>query len=91
MGVFGAISSGLSEGGYRTIRSGNSYIQTVTFDESECPVADAIITTSQSIDPDSPHYADQSELYSRKAWVRMPYCADEIDAARIGEPVEISE
>lgn len=91
MGVFGAISSALTDGGYRTIRAGNSYIQTVTFDESDCPVADAILTTSQSIDPESPHYADQSELYSRKEWVRMPYCGDEIEAARIGEPLEISE
>ena len=66
MGVFGAISAGLDEGGYRNIRSGNSYIQTVTWDESECPIADAIITTSQSINPDSPYYSDQSELYSRK-------------------------
>lgn len=91
IGVFGAISASLDEGGYRNIRSGNSYIQTVTFDESDCPVADAIITTSQSIDPDSPHYADQSELYSRKEWVRMPFCEDAVEAARIGEPLTLSE
>ena len=91
MGVFGAISSGLSEGGYRNIRSGNSYIQAVTFDESDCPVADAIITTSQSINPDSPYYSDQSELYARKEWVRMPFCNDQIEAARVGEPLELSE
>ncbi|AQA17744.1 hypothetical protein BST95_05335 [Halioglobus japonicus] len=90
-GVFGAISAGLDEGGYRNIRSGNSYVQTVTFDESDCPVADAIITTSQSINPASPHYADQSELYSRKEWVRMPFCEDDVAAASLGEPQTISE
>ena len=91
MGVFGAISSGLLQGGYRDIRSGNSYVQTVTFDESDCPVADAIITTSQSINPESPHYSDQSELYARKGWVRMPFCADQVEAARIGEPLLLAE
>lgn len=91
MGVFGAISSGLSEGGYRNISSGNSYIQTVTWDESECPIAEAIITTSQSINPESAHYSDQSELYSRKEWVKMPFCDDQVEAARIGDSTELSE
>jgi acyl-homoserine-lactone acylase len=91
MGVFGAISSGLSDGGYRTIGGGNSYIQTVTWDESDCPIADAIITTSQSINPESPYYSDQSELYSRKEWVRMPFCDDAIEANRITEPLQLRE
>ena len=91
MGVFGAISSGLSEGGYRTISGGNSYIQTVTWDESDCPIADAIITTSQSINPESPYYSDQSELYSRKEWVRMPFCDEEIEAVSITEPLQVQE
>lgn len=85
MGVFGAISSGLSEGGYRSIGGGNSYIQTVTWDESECPIAEGIITHSQSVDPASPHYADQSELYSMKGWVSFPFCAEDVQAASIAE------
>ncbi|TDG12044.1 hypothetical protein E2F43_16945 [Seongchinamella unica] len=91
MGVFGAISAGLDQGGYRNIRAGNSYIQTVTWDESECPLAEAIITTSQSINPESPNHGDQSELYSRKAWVDMPYCESDIEAARSGETLELRE
>jgi acyl-homoserine-lactone acylase len=86
-GVFGAISSGLEEGGYRNIRAGNSYVQTVTWDNTDCPVADAIITHSQSIDPQSAHYSDQSILYSNKEWVEMAYCADDIRAAQIGETI----
>ena len=91
MGVFGAISSGLNEGGYRSISGGNSYIQTVTWDESECPVAEAIITTSQSINPESDNHSDQSELYSRKEWVDMPYCDSDVEAMRVGEPLELQE
>ena len=64
---------------------GNSYIQTVTWDESDCPIAEGILTHSQSIDPSSPHYADQSELYSMKGWVSFPFCKEDIKAAAIAE------
>lgn len=87
MGVFGAISAALEPGGYRSIRAGNSYVQTVTWDDSECPLADAIITHSQSINPDSPHFSDQSQLYAAKEWVDMAYCNDDVEAAAIGEPI----
>lgn len=45
-GIFGAISVGLQEGGYKNPGSGNSYIQAVTWDESECPIADTILPHS---------------------------------------------
>ena len=85
IGVYGAIGVSLSDGGYVNPRAGNSYIQAVTWDESECPIADVILVPSQSTDPDSPHFADQTWLYSDKRWVRFPFCADDIDAAQIGE------
>lgn len=85
MGVYGAISVGLSEGGYINPSSGNSYIQVVTWDESDCPVVDAILVPSQSTDPASPHFADQTKLYSNKEWVRFPFCESEIVEQQIGE------
>ncbi len=84
-GIFGAISSGLGEGGYRNPGSGNSYIQAVTWDGSECPIADTMLVHSQSVQPTSEHYADQSRLYAKKEWVRFPFCEEEIQAAQIGE------
>ena len=84
MGVYAAISANLGEGGYTDIRSGNSYIQAVTWDESDCPVADTVLAPSQSSNPDSPHYRDQTALYSRKEWLRFPFCAEQIEAAQIG-------
>ena len=86
-GVYGAISASLGDGGY-TPWSGNTYVQAVTWDD-ECPVADTINAPSQSSDPASPHYADQTALYSRKQWVRFPYCEPEINAAQIGETLVI--
>ena len=88
-GVYGAISPGLRDGGYRP-RSGNSYIQAVTWDD-DCPLAETILLSSQSSDPDSPHFADQTELYGSKEWVSFPYCADAIEAARIGEVLVVEE
>ena len=88
-GVYGAISAGLNDGGY-TPRSGNTYIQAVTWNDT-CPIADVILAPSQSGDPESPHHADQTELYSRKEWVRFPYCEEEIEAAQIGETLTVEE
>lgn len=85
MGVFGVIKVSLEQGGYQNIRGGNSYIQTVTWDESECPVAQGILTHSQSTDPASPHYGDQTPVYSEKGWIDLPFCAEAIEAARIEE------
>ncbi|MGB3471469.1 MAG: penicillin acylase family protein, partial [Erythrobacter sp.] len=69
---------------------GSSYIQIIGFDE-DGPVADAILSYSQSTDPASPHYADQTRLYSEKHWQRLPFSNAEIEAARISEPLQISE
>lgn len=91
MGVYGAISAGLSESGYVNPGSGNSYIQAVTWDDSECPIADVILVPSQSTDPASPHFADQTELYADKQWVRFPYCEADISAAQIGETLVLEE
>lgn len=91
LGIYGAISAGLSAGGYVNPGSGNSYIQIVTWDESECPIVDAILVPSQSTDPASPHFADQTKLYSNKEWVRFPFCESEIVEQQIGETVILEE
>ena len=90
LGVYGAVSSSLGDGGYRA-HGGNSHLQAVTWGDDECPVADTLLVPSQSSDPQSPHYADQTELYSRKEWVRFPFCEAEISAAQVGEAQVIKE
>ncbi len=78
------ISSSLVDGeGYSNIRAGNSYIQSVSWDETDCPNAYAILTYSQSSDPTSPHFADATQLYSESGWIDMPFCEDERDAQEI--------
>jgi acyl-homoserine-lactone acylase len=75
--------------GYADIPTGNSYIQTVTWDETECPDAYAVLTYSQSTDPASDHYADLTQVYSDEGWNDMPYCPTDIEAEKIDE-MEIS-
>ncbi|OYY91983.1 MAG: acyl-homoserine-lactone acylase [Sphingomonas sp. 28-66-16] len=69
---------------------GSSYIQVVTFDDKG-PVADAVLSYSQSTDPASPHFADQTRLYSAKKWVRLPFTPAEIRASADGPAVTIRE
>jgi len=83
--MFSNIQSELVDGeGYSNIVHGNSYIQAVTWDETECPDAYAILTYSQSDDPGSDHYADSTELYSKSGWIDMPFCEADRDEQEIG-------
>jgi len=91
MGVYGAIKVDLKDGGYINPHGGNSYIQVVTWDESECPIADVILVPSQSTDPESPHFADQTKLYSAKEWLRFPFCEGDIAANQIGDTLILEE
>jgi acyl-homoserine-lactone acylase len=68
-GVFNMISAanfvpGL---GWTKISSGVSFIMVVEFTE-DGPRSQGILTYSQSTNPDSDHYADQTWLYSQKGW-----------------------
>ena len=63
----------------------NSYIQVVTFD-AKGPIADAILASSQTDDPDSPYFDDQTWAYSRQQWTRLPFTQEAIKAAAIAPP-----
>ena len=79
-GVYNAITTQtvpVPGAGYTPIFAGSSYIQSVTFTPSG-PEAHAIVTYSQSTDPDSPHFADKTKLYSDYGWVVMPFAEGDI-------------
>ncbi|MEN8719471.1 MAG: penicillin acylase family protein, partial [Oceanococcaceae bacterium] len=77
--------------GYSDVISGASYVQVVSFDEDpNCPDARTIVTYSQSVNPESPHYADQTRLYSEGGWVNDPFCEAEI-ASRLIRSLQLSE
>ncbi|MEG3181340.1 penicillin acylase family protein [Sphingomonas sp. LT1P40] len=89
LGVLNVQMSLPASGGV-TPRHGSSYVQVVGFD-ADGPVADTVLSYSQSPDPASPFYADQTRLYSKKGWARFPFSPAQIAAAAVGKPVKISE
>ena len=82
--MFSVITSILvKDQGYINIGHGNSYVQAVTWDEGDCPIAYGMLTYSQSTDPASDHYADLTELYSNGEWFDMAYCRSDQEAAEL--------
>ena len=86
-GMFSVISARFDgdNGGYTPIVTGNSYIQSVTWNEDGSPSARAILTYSQSPEPDSPYYADQTKIYSQSQWIEMPFTEEQIAAKLLRE------
>jgi len=80
--------SPLSGTGYNGVHWGESYIQTVTFDD-QGPVAQAMLTYGQSTDPTSPYYADQTGVYSRKEWPVLPFSEEKIKADPNYQPMTL--
>lgn len=67
---------------------GTSYVQTVTFDDRG-PVAHGLLTYGQSTDPASPHATDQLKLFSARQWPALPFHADDVAKARVGEVLRL--
>lgn len=84
-GIYNAISSGFrSEEGYTPITGGSSIVAAIQFVDGGVE-ARAVLTYSQSTDPDSPHFADQTRLFSSEGWNPLPFRPDEIRAERISK------
>ena len=68
-GVFNVITSvGFQPGaGWTQVVHGSSWIMTVEFTE-DGPRSEGVLTYSQSTNPESPHRADQTQLYSQERW-----------------------
>ena len=78
-GMFSMIVADLKKDkGYTPIVHGNSYVQVISWDEDGKLDARGILTYSQSEEPDSPHYSDQTELYSQGKWLKFPFTETEI-------------
>ena len=68
------------EKGYTPIIHGNSYIQVVSWNEGGDVDPRAILTYSQSPEPDSQHYKDLTEIYSDGGWITLPFTEADITA-----------
>ncbi|MEU5941654.1 acylase [Micromonospora sp. NPDC047548] len=79
-GAFNVISSTLEPGvGYPKVQHGTSFVMAVEFGANG-PAGRQILAYSQSANPNSPHYADQTRLYSQKGWDTIKYTDTQISA-----------
>jgi acyl-homoserine-lactone acylase len=83
-GAFNAIADTWDPAtGYSDIVHGSSFVMVTEFDGDECPNDRSILTYSESDDPTSKHYADQTKMFSQKQWVDPPFCDKEVDKSAV--------
>jgi acyl-homoserine-lactone acylase len=73
-GIFNAIYAGPNH----APESGSSFIQVVSFNNTPCPEGQTILTYSESSNPTSPHFADQTKLFSHKEFLPDRFCQSQI-------------
>ena len=72
-GCFNIITTERDEQGRYDPFTGASFVMTAAFDERGRVRGEAILSYSQSANPRSPHYADQTRLFSQKRWLPMRF------------------
>jgi acyl-homoserine-lactone acylase len=66
------------EPGYPNVPHGSSFVMVTSF-TGGCPDDRSILTYSESENPDSPYFADQTRMFSKKEWVDPPFCLNEVN------------
>jgi hypothetical protein len=59
-------------------------VQVVSWSDAACPDTQTILTYSESSNPSSSHYSDQTALFSRKAWVQERFCQADVLGHTLG-------
>ncbi|KOG11046.1 penicillin acylase family protein [Streptomyces viridochromogenes] len=80
-----------AQGGYTEVSTGSSHIQAVGWDDGRCPVARTLLTYSQSSNPNSPHFRDQTWLFSGEKWVTGRFCEKDILSSPVLKVVRVRE
>ena len=69
--------------GYPDVTDGSSFIMVAGFDKGgkKCVKDRTILTYSESANPNSKHYADQTRMFSNKEWLNPPFCRSQVEEA----------
>lgn len=67
----------LTDNGYPVVH-GSSFIYTLSFEDAG-PVAEALLTYSQSGNPNSRHFKDQTGLYADKQWRKVAFSEADVE------------
>lgn len=79
LGIYNAMQSVPRADGKREVVSGSSYLQIVTFDD-QGPHAEGLLAFSQSSNPASPYFKDQTQAFSGKTLSPLPFTEAQIHA-----------
>ena len=82
---FAGDSDSLSKSGYNVVH-GSSFIMTLGWSDVG-PEAEAILSYSQSGDPESPHFDDQTQLYAEKSWRPVRFTPTDIETNAVSRRV----
>lgn len=83
VGVFNAINVSFDpDAGYTNVPHGSSYVQAVELPRKGCARVRTILAYSQSTSPESRWFADQTRMFSRKRWVKPPFCPAQMKRAK---------
>jgi acyl-homoserine-lactone acylase len=75
IGQFNAIFAEFNRGEKEAdVDFGSSFVMAASLTGSKCPDVRTILTYSLSSNPSSPHYMDQTKLFSKKRWVKERFC-----------------
>jgi acyl-homoserine-lactone acylase len=67
---------------------GSTYIQVATWESGDpCPEAATVLTYSESDNPASPHYDDQTKLFSHRQWATAYFCPAQVAAHAVSARV----
>ncbi|MFD3759491.1 penicillin acylase family protein [Streptomyces sp. NPDC058622] len=80
LGVLNVVTPGAVDG-KMDITFGSSFVQAVRFTAEGPPQASSVLAYSQSANPNSPHYVDQTKLFSAGQWVTERFTEEQIAAS----------
>ncbi|MBM4224259.1 MAG: acylase [Gammaproteobacteria bacterium] len=72
--------------GWTSIRHGASFVMAVEFTDRG-PRSEGLLTYSQSTNPASPHYSDQTRMYARKEWDDLLFMPEAVKRATLSRVV----
>jgi len=83
-GLFNIVNApfNAAAGGYPDVTAGASWIQASEY-RRDGLVSKGVLAFSQSTNPNSPHYADMTKMYSKKQWVDLPMSESDVAASTI--------
>lgn len=87
LGIYNAITVERNAAGF-AVDGGSSYIQLVGFDDKG-PVARGLLAMSQSSDPASAQFKDQTLLFSTQQWRPLPFTPEQIKADGVQQTLEL--